>query len=34
MKIIEREREREHFLYWKNMQRMGESGKSIIKGWE
>ena len=29
-----REREREHFLYWKNMQRMGESNKFIVKGWE
>ena len=30
----EREREREPFLCWKNMQRMGESGKFMIKGWE
>ena len=30
-----RERERERtFLYWKNMQRMGESGKFIVKCWE
>ena len=31
-KKIEREREREPFLYWKNMQRIGESGKFMVKG--
>ena len=33
-KILRREREREPFLCQKNMQRMGESGKFMIKGWE
>ena len=33
-KKILREREREPFSYWKNMQRIGESGNFIVKGRE
>ena len=33
-KYCEREREREPFLYGKNMHRMGESGKFIVRWWE
>ena len=34
MRERERERERGITFYGKNMQRMGESGKFILKGWE
>ena len=34
-KKFEREKERENlFSYWKNMQRIGESGNFIVKGRE
>ena len=32
--FFERDREREPFSYWKNMQRIGENGNFIVKGRE